>query len=85
MKILIVEDEAELAKSISEYLSGEDYLCENAGTFNEAMSKIETFDYDCILLDIMLPDGNGLKILEELKKQQKQDGVIIISDRKSVV
>ncbi|SIS72397.1 DNA-binding response regulator, OmpR family, contains REC and winged-helix (wHTH) domain [Chryseobacterium ureilyticum] len=84
MKILIVEDEAELAKSISEYLSGEDYLCENAGTFNEAMSKIETFDYDCILLDIMLPDGNGLKILEELKKQQKQDGVIIISAKNAL-
>lgn len=84
MKILIVEDEAELAKSISEYLSGEDYLCENAGTFNEAMSKIEVFDYDCILLDIMLPDGNGLKILEELKKQQKQDGVIIISAKNAL-
>jgi DNA-binding response OmpR family regulator len=71
MKILIVEDEAELAKSISEYLSGESYLCESAGTFAEAMEKIEAFDYDCILLDIMLPDGNGLQLLEEIKKLQK--------------
>lgn len=84
MKILIVEDEAELTKSISEYLSGEHYLCESAGTFREAMNKIEAFDYDCILLDIMLPDGNGLKILEELKKQQKQDGVIIISAKNAL-
>ncbi|RQO40572.1 DNA-binding response regulator [Chryseobacterium sp. KBW03] len=84
MKILIVEDEAELAKSISEYLSGEHYLCESASTFSEAMNKIETFVYDCILLDIMLPDGNGLKILEELKKQQKQDGVIIISAKNAL-
>lgn len=84
MKILIVEDEAELAKSISEYLSEENYLCENASTFNEAMNKIEAFDYDCILLDIMLPDGNGLKILEELKKQGKQDGVIIISAKNAL-
>lgn len=84
MKILIVEDEAELAKSISEYLSEENYLCENAATFSEAMNKIETFDYDCILLDIMLPDGNGLKILEELKKQNKQDGVIIISAKNAL-
>jgi DNA-binding response OmpR family regulator len=84
MKILIIEDEAALAQSISEYLSGENYLCETASTFGEAMSKIETFDYDCILLDIMLPDGNGLTILEELKKQQKQDGVIIISAKNAL-
>ena len=79
MKILIVEDEPELATSISEYLSEEHYLCEFASTFHEAINKIEEFQYDCIILDIMLPGGNGLKVLEELKKQHKQDGVIIIS------
>ncbi|MEG0925471.1 response regulator transcription factor [Chryseobacterium sp.] len=84
MKILIVEDETELSKSISEYLSGENYLCEVAETYTEAINKIEMFHYDCILLDIMLPDGNGLKILEELKKQQKQDGVIIISAKNAL-
>ncbi|MDQ1856418.1 response regulator transcription factor [Chryseobacterium sp. WLY505] len=84
MKILIIEDEAELVQSISEYLSGENYLCESARTFGDAMSKIEAFDYDCILLDIMLPDGNGLTILEALKKQQKQDGVIIISAKNAL-
>ncbi|WP_288437694.1 response regulator transcription factor [uncultured Chryseobacterium sp.] len=84
MKILIIEDEAALAQSISEYLSGENYLCETASTFSEAIRKIEVFDYDCILLDIMLPDGNGLAILEELKKQQKQDGVIIISAKNAL-
>jgi len=65
MKILIIEDETELAKSISEYLSGENYICELASTFEGAIEKIETFQYDCILLDIMLPDGNGLAILHE--------------------
>lgn len=84
MKILIIEDEIELAKSISEYLSGENYLCEFASKFSEAMDKIETFNYDCILLDIMLPDGNGLSILEELKNQNKQDGVIIISAKNAL-
>ena len=57
MKILIIEDEKELAKSIAEYLSTENYLCEKAATFHEAMYKIEIFNYDCILLDITL--GNG--------------------------
>ena len=84
MKILIIEDETEVAKSISEYLSEESYLCEFASTFAEAIHKIEMFQYDCILLDIMLPDGNGLKILEELKSQNKQDGVIIISAKNAL-
>ena len=84
MKILIIEDETELAKSIAEYLSEESYLCEFAFTFYEAMYKIETFQYDCIILDIMLPDGNGLKILEELKSQNKQDGVIIVSAKNAL-
>lgn len=84
MKILIIEDEIELAKSISEYLSGENYICEFAPTFSEAMEKVETFQYDCILLDIMLPDGSGLAILEELKRQNKQDGVIIISAKNAL-
>ena len=84
MKLLIIEDETELAKSIAEYLSEESYLCEFAPTFKEAMQKIENFHYDYILLDITLPDGNGLTILEELKKQNKQDGVIIISAKNAV-
>lgn len=79
MKILIIEDEQDLAQSIAEYLSEENYLCEFASTYHQALDKIETYHYDCILLDIMLPDGNGMKILEELKRQNKQDGVIIIS------
>lgn len=84
MKILIIEDEEELAKSIAEYLSEESYLCEFASTFHEAITKIGVFHYDCILLDITLPDGNGLKILEALKNEQKEDGVIIISAKNAL-
>lgn len=84
MKILIIEDEKELAESICEYLSDENYLCEFARSYNQAMEKIATFQYDCILLDLMLPDGNGMSILEELKRQDKQDGVIIISAKNAL-
>ena len=84
MKILIIEDETELAKSIAEYLAQENYLCEFASTFSEAMEKIETFKYDCIILDIMLPGGSGLQILEALKNQNKQDGVIIVSAKNAL-
>lgn len=84
VKILIIEDEKELAQSIAEYLSAENYLCEFAATFVEAMEKTAVYNYDCILLDIMLPDGNGLKILEELKKSNKEDGVIVISAKNAL-
>lgn len=84
MKILIIEDEIELAKSMIQYLSEEKYLCEVANNFTEAKDKIENFSYDCILLDISLPDGNGLNLLEELKSLGKQDGVIIISAKDSL-
>lgn len=84
MKILVIEDEKELAQSVGAYLSDENYRCEFAGTFKEAIEKIDLYAYECILLDLMLPGGDGFKILEELKAQNKQDGVIIISARNSV-
>lgn len=84
MKILIIEDEKELAKSIVAYLSKENYLCEVASNFKEAMNKIQVFNYDCILLDITLLDGSGLKILEKIAKENKEDGIIIISAKNSI-
>ena len=84
MKILIVEDEKALAESIADYLKGEDYLCETASDYNTALEKTELFDYDCILLDIGLPGGSGLKILKELKDNNKTDGVLIISAKNSL-
>lgn len=79
MKILIIEDEPGLAESIGAYLTAQDYLCEYAGTWAQAREKVELYRYDCILLDLMLPGGDGMDILEALKKQGQQDGVIIIS------
>jgi len=84
MKVLIVEDERELVKSMVQYLRQESYVCEVAYTAMEAEEKVALHDYDCILLDITLPDSDGLKILEELKQLEKLDGVIIISARNSV-
>ena len=84
MKILVVEDEKELASNMADYLHGQGYRCEFAETFSQAIDKISAFQYDCILLDLMLPGGSGLKVLEEIKKQNKQDGVIIISAKGSL-
>lgn len=81
MKILIIEDELQLAKSIRQYLQRENYLCEVEMDITEGRRMIEDFAYDCILLDINLPGGSGLTLLKELKQDKKTDGVIIISAR----
>jgi len=84
MKVLIIEDEVALAHSIQTYLKNEHFLCEWAADFKTAMEKIELYDYTCIILDITLPDGSGLHILKELKRNGKADGVLIVSAKNSL-
>ena len=84
MKILIIEDERELSNNIVTYLSSDNYLCEQAFNFQEAINKIVLYSYDCILLDLNLPGGDGLKILDEIKKRNIESGIIIISARDSL-
>ncbi len=84
MKILIIENEKTLSDSIVTYLKGQDYICEVAADFNTAQEKTELYDYDCILLDITLPGGNGLVILKQLRANNKMDGVLIISAKDSL-
>lgn len=84
MKLLIIEDERELSQSIVSFLDTENYLCEQAFTFDEALEKVNLYTYDCILLDLMLPGGNGLDILREIKRQNNPAGVIIISAKDSL-
>jgi DNA-binding response OmpR family regulator len=84
MKILIIEDERELNESIASYLREQGYVCDSAFTFPEAMDKVESFEYECILLDITLQDGNGQDILKTLKSNGKTEGVLIISARNSL-
>jgi len=81
MKILIIEDEPALAHSMIQYLSTQDYLCEQAVTYHEAMDKISLYAYDCILLDLMLPDGDGMDVLERLRRADSHTAVLIISAR----
>ena len=69
MKILLVEDDANLREVTQRSLEKERYVVEIAADYRTALQKIEDYDYDCILLDIMLPDGSGLDLLEKLKKQ----------------
>lgn len=84
VKILIIEDERRLSDSIKKYLEGQEYLCEQAFNYNEAKMKAGSYDYDCVLLDLMLPGGDGLDILREIRKRHNGEGVIIISAKDSI-
>lgn len=84
MKILIIEDEPSLREVMQRALEKERYVVETAATYAKADARIAGYSYDCILLDIMLPDGNGLRLLEHIKQLRRRDNVIIISARDSL-
>ncbi|WP_306350453.1 response regulator transcription factor [Flavobacterium sp. '19STA2R22 D10 B1'] len=84
MKLLLVEDNVELVKSMADFLVHENNICETASTFDEAREKLVLFTYDCIILDIMLPDGNGINLLKLIKKEGITSSVIIISAKNSL-
>ncbi|MDL5513923.1 response regulator transcription factor [Arenibacter sp. M-2] len=84
MKILLIEDELQLLNNIKESLEKEDFLIETAMDFNKGLHKALIYDYDCILLDVMLPNGSGIDVLKELKKNGKSGNVIIISAKDSL-
>lgn len=84
MKILVIEDDASLRELIQCSLEKERYVVESAGDYRTALYKLGDYDYDCILLDIMLPGGSGLDLLSELKAMHKMANVIIISAKDSL-
>lgn len=84
MKILLVEDEIELRNSIRHYLELTGNVVEIAQNFSKAATKTADYDYDCVLVDITLPDGNGLEIIKQLKANKSAAGIIIISAKHSL-
>ncbi len=84
MKLLIVEDNRHLAQNIEDYLKGEGNICECAYTYQEAIDKIVSFGYEVLILDIMLPDGNGLDVIKALRNINSEAGVLIVSAKDSL-
>lgn len=84
MKLLVIEDEKPLSKSICEYLRMEGHICEEAHNFKDAINKVADNLYNCIILDIGLPDGSGLDIIKELKKNKSNDRILILSAKSSI-
>lgn len=84
MKILLIEDEKLLAETIITYLDKEGYRSEYARTMEQGKEKVNLYEYDCLLVDIGLPDGSGLTIVKEIKKCHPETGIIIISAKNSL-
>jgi len=81
MQVLIVEDEAPLMESMVSYLDMEGFKCVQAVNYHEALCYIDQHDYMCMLIDLNLPDGDGLDLVKMARKDQVQAGIIIISAR----
>ena len=84
MKVLIVEDEQELLDLMLRYMKREGYVCEFAMTFKEGYKKINNYEYDCAVMDLNLPGGDGLKLVEILRKEMPNTATIIISARNTL-
>ncbi len=84
MKILIVEDEQSLRENITTYLNSDGNVCESSADLENAILKLEDYAYDCVLLDLGLPDGEGFKVLNFLKEQMRDEAVLIISAKNSL-
>ncbi len=84
MKLLIIEDEPDLTKLMLKYLKREGYQCEVAASFKEGMKKLISHEYDCIIVDLNLPGGDGLELVRSVRREDNQTGIVIISARNSI-
>ena len=84
MKILVIEDEQALLKDIEKYLEEVNLIVDTATGFRQALNKIDGADYDCVVVDINLPDGSGFDIIKHLKENKSDAGIIIVSARDSL-
>ena len=84
MKILIIEDNIELSTDIQQFLTGYGYVCKVAHNFSSAIESISLYQYDLYIVDVGLPDGNGLDLIESIKKREKSSGIIIVTAKNSI-
>lgn len=84
MKLLFVEDEPVLLQEMESYFGSLDYVCERAPTYVQALEKISNYSYDIVVLDISLPDGNGIDLIQGIRAHHPETGILILSARDSL-
>lgn len=83
-KVLLVEDQPDLAHNVQQYLSTQHIECDHAARYSQAIQMLGAGEYDVVLLDIMLPDGNGLDLFNHIQILEEKPGVIIVSAKNSI-
>lgn len=84
MQVLIVEDELPLMESMVSYLEMEGFKCEQATSYHAGLCSLDKHDYICLLIDLNLPDGDGLDLVKMARQNQNSSGIIIISARNAL-
>ena len=84
MKLLLVEDNARLAHDILQFQQESGFVVEHAATLREATEKIVAYQYDLIIVDLGLPDGNGLELVRELKQKRSESGILVLTAKNAL-
>lgn len=84
MRFLLVEDHLDLAHAVKEHLSLDGHAVDHASSVSDAFSYLKSGTYDLILLDVMLPDGDGREVLSSLRAQSEKTPVIVVTARSEV-
>lgn len=84
MKLLFVEDEPVLVEEMENYFKSQGFICEQAINFSQAEDKIFNHSYDIVVLDITLPDGTGMNLISDIRKKNRETGIVILSARNSL-
>lgn len=84
MKVLIIEDEKSLREDVEDYLTENGYKCDFATTVKSSLQKINDNIYSCALIDVGLPDGSGIEVVEYIKKHKPEMGVIIVTAKNAL-
>lgn len=85
MRILLVEDDAMIGDAVTAFLARQSHCCDWVTSLEDARAAIATVDYAAVLLDLNLPDGCGLTLLDELRRRSNTLPVIVLTARNTVV
>jgi DNA-binding response OmpR family regulator len=84
MKLLLVEDNIRLAEDMVQFLVNNGFVVEHAATMNEGLAKINVYEYDMVIVDIGLPDGNGLDLIKEMKTREMDTAILIVTAKNAI-